>query len=140
MGCEQRRGRRKRRGCQRLYKGGVSATAPSSLEEGGALLVGLDLCDDDVGRVDADGDGRAVGLLPVDTLDVDDVLLAVHLGDLSFPALVGTPGDEDLIVLANGDGAGRVLASELLAQSSRHDDPTDGRRGIEVRLARLAAG
>lgn len=39
----------------------------------------LEVGDDDVGRVDADGDGGGVGLLDVDALDVDDPLLAVDL-------------------------------------------------------------
>lgn len=47
-----------------------------------AVLVELELGDDNVGRVDGNGDSRAVRLLAVDPLDVDGKLLAVHLRDL----------------------------------------------------------
>ena len=39
----------------------------------------LERGDDDVGGVDADRDGSGVGLLDVDSLDVDDPLLSVDL-------------------------------------------------------------
>merc|ERR1712133_324369 len=58
----------------------------------GGLLLGeevlpvlgqLHLGDDDVGGADADVDGLAAGLLPLDPLDVDDVFLPVDLDDLA---------------------------------------------------------
>jgi len=48
-----------------------------ALKDGLAVLVDLELGDDDVGGVDAKRDGLAVGLLAGDALDVDDVLEAV---------------------------------------------------------------
>ena len=46
----------------------------------------------DLGCMDADIDGRAVRLFTLDTLNVDDVLLAVHLDDLAdLLTLVVTP-------------------------------------------------
>jgi hypothetical protein len=47
----------------------------------------------------------AVGLLAGDALNVNDVLEAVHRGDLALTALVGAALDDDLVVLADGDGA-----------------------------------
>ena len=70
-----------------------------------AVLVELQLGDDDLRGVDTDGDGGSGRLLLDDTLDVDDVLETVDGGDLAFAALVGASNDEDLIVLSDGDGA-----------------------------------
>ena len=69
------------------------------------VLVKLELGDDDVGGVDAQGDALAGGLVAGDALDVDDVLEAVDGGDLALAALVGTTDNGDLVVLADGDGA-----------------------------------
>lgn len=69
------------------------------------VLVKLELGDDDVGGVDAQGDGLAVGLVAGDTLDVDNVLETVHGGDLALTALVGATDNGDLVVLSDGDRA-----------------------------------
>lgn len=53
--------------------------AALALKDGLAVLVELKGGDDNVGGVDADGGGGGVGLLNVDTVDVDDPLLAVDL-------------------------------------------------------------
>lgn len=55
--------------------------------------------------MDAEVDGGAVGLLAGDALDVNDVLLAVHLGDLAIAVLEGAAHDLDLVILADGEGA-----------------------------------
>jgi hypothetical protein len=70
------------------------------------VLVNLQAGDNDVGRVDTNHDRLSVSLLPVHTLDVDDPLLAVHLHDLALPPGVGASNDEDLIILADGNGTG----------------------------------
>lgn len=46
-----------------------------------------------------------VGLLAADTLDVHDVFETVDGGDLALATLVGAPFDDDLVVLADGNGA-----------------------------------
>lgn len=51
--------------------------------------------------MDADWDGLAIGLLTADSLDVDDILKAINGCDLSLTALVGSPHNSDLIILAN---------------------------------------
>lgn len=91
-----------------LALGGVAglAAALDALQDGLAVLVELELGDDDLGGVDADGNGLAVGLLAVDALNVDDVLEAVDGGDLALAALVGATDDGNLVVLADGDAAG----------------------------------
>lgn len=55
--------------------------------------------------MDGEGHRGTVGLLTDHTLDVDDPLLAVDLGDLALTALVGATDNEDLVVLVDGDGA-----------------------------------
>lgn len=70
------------------------------------VLVQLDVDDNDIARVDADGHTRAVRLVALHTVDMDDPLLPVNLGNLSFTALVLPSDNPDLVVLANGDGAG----------------------------------
>ena len=44
---------------------------------------------------------RTVRLITLDAIDVDDPLLAVHLGNLALPALVLPPDDANLVILAN---------------------------------------
>ena len=82
---------------------------------------------------------------------------AIHL---SLTSLVGTTDNENLVVLADGDGAGLrrhilsissfqsldaesepnlVLSSEFLAQRRRHERADHAGGGIEVSLAGLAA-
>ena len=70
-----------------------------------AVLVELDRRNDEVRRVDTNGRGGAVGLVPCDALDVHDVLLAVHLRDFALAPLVLPAHDPDLIVLADGERA-----------------------------------
>ena len=65
------------------------------------VLVELELGDDNVGGVDANRHGRAVRLVALDTVDVDNPLLAVNLGDLALTALVLAPDDPDLVILAD---------------------------------------
>ena len=69
------------------------------------VLVELELGDDDLGRVDAERDGLAGGLVAGDTLNVDDVLETVDGGDLALAALVAAADDGDFVVFADGDGA-----------------------------------
>ena len=80
-----------------------------ALQDGLTVLVELQLGDDDVGGVDAQGDGLAGGLLAGDALDVDDVLEAVHGGDLALLVLVGAADDLDLVILADGDAADLMM-------------------------------
>ena len=68
-----------------------------------AVLVEVQLGDNHVAGVDAEGHGLAGGLLAGDALDVDDVLEAVHRGDLALLVLVGAADDLDLVALADGD-------------------------------------
>lgn len=76
-----------------------------ALQDALTVLVELQLADDDLGGVDADGDALAVGLLADDTLDVDDVLKTVDASDLALTALVGATDDGNLVVLADGQSA-----------------------------------
>lgn len=94
----------------RLFGGGLalgtSLTAGlDALQDGLAVLVELQLGDDDVGGVDAQRDGLAGDLLAGDALDVDHVLETVHGGDLALLVLVGAADDLDLVILADGDAA-----------------------------------
>jgi len=81
------------------------AADADALKDGLAVLVELELGNDHVGGVDAEGDGLAGGLVAGDALDVDDVLEAVHRGDLALLVLVEATDDGDLVILADGDGA-----------------------------------
>jgi len=103
-----------------------------------AILVQLQLRDDDLGGVDADGHRLAGRLLLDDSLDVDDILEAVDGGDLSFPSLVGTPDNSDLVVFSDRDGADVVLLTELLAQWGAHDCASHAGGSTEVSLAGLS--
>lgn len=76
-----------------------------ALEDLLAVLVGLELGDDDFGGGDADGHALAVGLLAGHALDLDQVLEAVDGGDLALAALVGAAHNGDFVVLADRDGS-----------------------------------
>ncbi len=76
-----------------------------ALEDVLAVLVELELLDDNLAGVDAKGDALARGLVTGDALDVDLVLEPVDGDDLALAALVGTSNDLDLIVLSDGDAA-----------------------------------
>jgi len=87
------------------------AALGDALEDALAVLVDLELGDLDLGGRDADGHALAVGLLAGDTLDVYDVFETVDGNDLALAALVGATLDDDLVVLAEGDGADLRLKS-----------------------------
>lgn len=74
-----------------------------ALEDLLAAVVEFQLGDHDVGRVDGDGDGCAVGLVAGDLLDVDDELASAARGDLALFALdsLAALQDLDLVVLAD---------------------------------------
>lgn len=95
--------------CRRLSSngalGGELAAALGAGQDVLAVLVELELGDDDVGGVDAEGNRLAGGLVAGDALNVDDVFETVDSGDLALAALVGTTDNGDLVFLADGDGA-----------------------------------
>ena len=78
----------------------LSLLSVLSVQNRTPVLVQLDRSDNDIAGVDANGDGSTVRLVALDTVDVDDPLLTVHLGHLALPTLVLAPNDPDLIVLA----------------------------------------
>jgi hypothetical protein len=73
----------------------------------------VELGDLDLGGGNTDGNALAVGLLAGDALDVNHVLEAVAGGDLALTALVAAALDDNLVVLAERDGADVVLLTEL---------------------------
>ena len=92
----------------------AAAALGLALEQRAAVLVELELRDHDLGRVDADRDGRAVGLLALDALDVDDPLLAVDGRHLALAALERAAHDLHLVVLADRHGLDLSLAFMIL--------------------------
>lgn len=83
----------------------TAAALADALQNGLTVLVQLELVDDNLGGVDAEGNGLAVGLLPGDALNVDNVLKAVDGGNLALTALVAAADDGDLVILADGKRA-----------------------------------
>ena len=69
------------------------------------VLVEFECGNHDIAGVDANGSSGTVRLVPLHTLNVDNPLLAVHLGDLALTTLVLSADDADLVILANGDGS-----------------------------------
>jgi len=114
------------------------ATVFDALQYALTIFVELQLGDDDLRGVHADGDGLARGLVLGDSLDVDDIFETVDGGDLAFAALVGASDYSDFIVLSDGDRSDVVLLAELFAQGRTHDSTSDAGRGIVMSLARLS--
>ena len=65
------------------------------------ILVKLESGDDDVAWVDANGDRGAIRLVPLDTIDVDNPLFTVDLGDFSLATLVFSADDPDFVILSH---------------------------------------
>lgn len=88
-----------------LGLGDLVAADLDALQDVLAVLVELQLGDDDVAGVDAEGNGGTGGLVAGDTLNVDDVFETVDRGNLALLVLVGATHDLDLVILTDGDGA-----------------------------------
>jgi hypothetical protein len=73
-----------------------------SLEDRPPILVKFEGGNNDVAWVDANGDRRAIRLVPLDTIDVDDPLFTINLGDLSLTTLVFSTDNPDLVIFTNG--------------------------------------
>ena len=73
-----------------------------SFEDRPPILVELERCDDDVAWVNADGDRGSIGLVPLDTVDVDNPLFTVDLGNLSLATLVFSADDPNFVILSDG--------------------------------------
>ena len=71
----------------------------------------MELGDNNLGGVDADRDGGTVGLLAVNALNVDDPLATVDLDNLALTALVGAANNQNLIILADGDGTDLLIVT-----------------------------
>lgn len=80
-------------------------SSSDALDDVLTVLVELELGDFDLRGSDADGDGLAVGLFAGDALNVDNIFETVDGGDFALATLVGATLDDDLVVLADGDGA-----------------------------------
>lgn len=78
-----------------------------SVQNGLATLIHLQFSDLDIAGRDSTENFLLVGLLHLAALsfNVDDILLTVHLHDLSLAALSLSTQDTDLIILADRDGA-----------------------------------
>ena len=81
------------------FGGGLLAVF--SLEDRPPILVKLEGCNNDVAWMDANGDRRAIRLVPLDTIDVDNPLFTVDLSDLSLTTLVLSTDNPDFVILAN---------------------------------------
>jgi len=73
-----------------------------SLKDRPPIFVNLEGGNNDVAWVDANGDRGAVRLVPLDTIDVDNPLFTVDLGDLSLTTLVFSTDNPDFVILTNG--------------------------------------
>lgn len=97
-------------------------------EDGLAVLVKLELGDDDVRGGDTDGDRRAVALVARDALDKDAEVLALAGGNATLAALVGATDDLWVCGAVSSVSAGPRIArspeERTLTSSSR-------RMGIE---------
>ena len=82
------------------FSGGLLAVF--SLQDCPPILVKLEGCNNDVAWVDADWDRRAVRLVPLHAVDVDNPLFTVNLGDLPLTTLVFSTNNSDFVILTNG--------------------------------------
>lgn len=66
------------------------------------VFVELDVDDDNLGGMNPDRHRRAIRLVALYTLDVNNPFLAVYQRNLSFPALVFPAHNSDFVVLTDG--------------------------------------
>ena len=71
-----------------------------NVQEDEPVFIQLYRSNHNVARMDANGGCRAVDLVAVHSVDVDDPLFAVDLGNLSITTLVFSPHNQDLVVLS----------------------------------------
>lgn len=109
------------------------------LQLGLSVLVKLELGDDKGRSRDANRNTGSVDLFSGDALDVDNPLLSVYGGDLSFTRLVHSSCDEDLVVLADRHRSDSVSGLEFLGKVGAHKLSSGLTVGSEVGLAALAA-
>jgi len=65
------------------------------------ILVELKGSNHDVAWVNANGDGRTVRFVPLDTVDVDNPLFTVDLGDLPLTTLVFSADNPNFVILSH---------------------------------------
>lgn len=118
----------------------LCASLGPPVQDGLPVLVHLQLDDGDLAGVDADVGGGTVGLLPLDTLNVDPKknmlnkvsmfgrkidspeLGPVALKDLAdLLALVVTSHHLHLVVLPHRHGSDSILGPQLLGEGGRHE-------------------
>merc|ERR1712159_886561 len=96
--------------------GGVLAVQDST-----TILIQLQFGDHNIGWVNPDIHRGAIALLTGDTLDVNNVLLTVHLDHLAFTSTLATTHNNHLVVLADWHGLDVILAAEVLVQVGAHN-------------------
>jgi len=72
-----------------------------SVKDCPSILVELEGGNNYIAWVDANRDRRAVRLVPLDTIDVDNPLFTVDLSDLPLTTLVFSTDNPDFVILAN---------------------------------------
>ena len=92
----------------------------------------LDLGDGHVGGVDGDLVGSSISFVLGQLVDVDHPLLSEDLNDFSLAALLASTKHDDLIILADGEGADAPLLAKILGEGGGHDSVADVRWGGEV--------
>jgi len=68
------------------------------IKYGPSVLVQLDVDNNNVAGMNADGHARTVRLVPLDTVDMNDPLLPVHLRNLAIAPLV-FPSDNSYFII-----------------------------------------
>lgn len=101
----------------------LGGSAVLAVQDGLAILVNLQLGDNNVRGLDAEVNGLAVSLILGEASNVDDVAPTVNGGDLALTVLVGPADNEHLVILADGHRAHIVLVLQLLGEVGGHDFP-----------------
>jgi len=72
------------------------------LQDSPSVLVKLERDDDNVAWVDANGGRSAIRFISLHTVNVNNPLLSVNLGDLALTSLVFPSNNANLVVFSNG--------------------------------------
>ena len=83
--------------------------------------------------MDSNVDSGTVGLLSLDSLNVDGEFLSVALDNFSgLLTFVVASGDHNFVVFTDRDASNAVFLSQVTAERGAHDLPSDVRRSREV--------
>merc|ERR1711991_1312481 len=118
-----------------------SVVLSRSIQNGLAILIQLQLGDNNIARVNSNLNRLPIVSLPLNLFHINHESSSVHRGNLgtALSRLLRSSHNLNLVILANRHGTSSVLLSQFLGQGSRQQNPSLVTGSTEVELARLTS-